>query len=135
MAARIFTTLAEQLISVDTIIQSQRCRLVNGVATRDIAFTVAQDDADAAQAALTTIASEIGNPEIQVDRAIAKVSVVGTGMVGRPGVAAQMFDALARENINIQMITTSEIKISCVVDENQGIQALRRIHDVFKLGH
>lgn len=134
MAARIFTTLAEHLISVDTIIQSQRCRLVNGVATRDIAFTVAQDDADAAKAALTAIASEIGNPDIHVDRAIAKVSVVGIGMVGRPGVAAQMFDALAQETINIQMITTSEIKISCVVDEGQGIQALKTIHEVFKLG-
>ncbi len=135
MAARIFTTLAGCLISVDTIIQSQRCRLVNGVTTRDIAFTVAQDDADAALAALTAIAPEIGSPEIQVDRAIAKVSVVGTGMVGRPGVAAQMFDALAQESINIQMITTSEIKISCVVDESQGKQALQVAHAAFKLGH
>ncbi|MEM9450932.1 MAG: aspartate kinase [Cyanobacteria bacterium P01_E01_bin.6] len=133
MAARIFQTLAEHHISVDTIIQSQRCRLMNGVSTRDIAFTVAQNDAIAAQSALVSIGPDIGNSEIQVDEAIAKVSVVGTGMVGRPGVAAKMFHALAQEGINIQMITTSEIKISCVVDEASGKQALQAVHSAFRL--
>ncbi len=133
MAARIFQTLANHHISVDTIIQSQRCRLVNGIATRDIAFTVAQDDADAAQTALLAIAPDMGNADIQVDAAIAKVSVVGTGMVGRPGVAAQMFKALAEEGINIQMITTSEIKISCVVAEDEGKRALQAVHAAFGL--
>jgi aspartate kinase len=134
MAALIFQTLADQSISVDTIIQSQRCRLSNNVTTRDIAFTVAQDDAVTAEAALQGIAAKLGNPDIHVDRAIAKVSVVGTGMVGRPGVAATMFKALADQGINIQMITTSEIKISCVVDEDSGAQALQTIHAAFCLG-
>lgn len=133
MAARIFQTLADHHISVDTIIQSQRCRLIDGLATRDIAFTVGQADAEAAQHALQAISPILGWSEITVDRAIAKVSVVGIGMVSRPGVAARMFDALAREQINIQMITTSEIKISCVVAEADGERALRAIHAVFDL--
>ncbi|MEB3358724.1 MAG: aspartate kinase [Synechococcales bacterium] len=133
MAAKIFQTLAQQHISVDTIIQSQRCRLVEGLPTRDIAFTVAQGDAAQAQAALEAIAPDLGCGEIVVDLAIAKVSVVGTGMVGRPGVAAQMFRALAQHHINIQMITTSEIKISCVVAEADGVTALRAVHDAFGL--
>jgi aspartate kinase len=65
---------------------------------------------------------------------IAKVSIVGAGMVGQPGVAAKMFEALSQEEINIQMITTSEIKISCVVAENQGVTALKAIHAAFELG-
>lgn len=133
MAARIFQTLADQHISVDTIIQSQRCRLVKGVATRDIAFTVAQADAEAARSALEAIAPTIQYSELLIDLAIAKVSVVGTGMVGRPGVAAQMFAALAQVNINIQMITTSEIKISCVVAEADGPKALQAVHAAFEL--
>lgn len=133
MAACIFQTLANHHISVDTIIQSQRCRVMNGLVSRDIAFTVAQDDADDARTALQTIAAEMGHPDIHVDVAIAKVSVVGTGMVGRPGVAAKMFQALAQEGINIQMITTSEIKISCVVAEDDGKRALQAIHAAFDL--
>ncbi len=132
MAAKIFRLLAIHNISVDMIIQSQRCRLVDGVATRDIAFTVAQADAEAAKAALEA-AVELGCGAVTVNGAIAKVSVVGTGMVGRPGVAARMFAALAQENINIQMIATSEIKISCVVSEAEGVRALQAIHHAFGL--
>jgi aspartate kinase len=113
------------------IIQSQRCRLVNGMATRDIAFTVAQIDAEAAQIALQQ--SELGCGEVTIDRAIAKVSVVGTGMVKRPGVAARMFEALSQQQINIQMIATSEIKISCVVSDSEGVKALQAIHAAFGL--
>ncbi|HEY9698590.1 MAG TPA: aspartate kinase [Trichocoleus sp.] len=133
MAARIFTLLADRNISVDMIIQSQRCRLLDGTATRDIAFTVAQTDADDAQAALRQAAAELGYGEIMVDRSIAKVSIVGTGMVGKPGVAAKMFDALSKEKINIQMIATSEIKISCVVSEEDGVRALQAVHAAFSL--
>jgi aspartate kinase len=68
-----------------------------------------------------------------VDGAIAKVSVVGMGMVGCPGVAGRMFEALARQGINIQMIATSEIKISCVVPEEEGVKALRAVHAAFEL--
>ncbi|MGC1244880.1 MAG: aspartate kinase [Spirulinaceae cyanobacterium] len=120
MAAKVFSLLAKENISVDMIIQSQRCRIINGVPCRDIACTVAQPDAQAAQKTLQAVAKELQCGEISVDTKIAKVSIVGSGMVGQPGVAAKMFAALAKEKINIQMITTSEIKISCVVDEEQG---------------
>ncbi len=133
MASLIFTTLADRYISVDTIIQSQRCRLVDGVATRDIAFTVAQADAPVAQAALQGIASELGCDNVTIDTAIAKVSVVGAGMVGQPGIAARMFSALAERQINIQMIATSEIKITCVVAESDGVVALQAVHEAFEL--
>jgi aspartate kinase len=133
MAAKIFQLLAERNVSVDMIIQSQRCRLVDGVATRDIAFTVAQIDAETAQAALQEATPELGCGETTIDRAIAKVSVVGTGMINRPGIAARMFEALAQQQINIQMIATSEIKISCVVAESEGVKALQVIHSAFGL--
>ncbi|MCY6490683.1 aspartate kinase [Leptolyngbya sp. GGD] len=133
MAAKIFQLLAGQNISVDMIIQSQRCRMVNGVMTRDIAFTVAQMDADAAKQTLEAARSEIGYGEVVVDSAIAKVSIVGSGMVGQPGVAARMFEALFKHEINIQMIATSEIKVSCVVSEDQGVKALQAIHAAFEL--
>lgn len=134
MAAELFGILAAKNISVDMIIQSQRTRVVNGVPTRDIAFTVARGDARDAKTALDAFAANLGCAEPTVDEAIAKVSVVGAGMVGQPGVAAKMFNALAAEGINIQMITTSEIKISCVVPEEQGVTALQAIHHTFGLG-
>jgi aspartate kinase len=133
MAAKIFQLLADRSISVDMIIQSQRCRLINGAATRDIAFTVAQGDARDAQTILQAAAQEWGMGEVWVDEAIAKVSIVGTGMVTCPGVAGQMFEALAQQGINIQMIATSEIKVSCVVPEADGIKALQVVHAAFKL--
>lgn len=133
MAAQVFQLLAERGISVDMIIQSQRCRLVDGLATRDIAFTVAQGDALLAQEFLQTAAPQLGCGEIVVDSAIAKVSVVGIGMIQAPGVAARMFKALSAQAINIQMIATSEIKISCVVDEADGVRALQAVHSAFEL--
>jgi aspartate kinase len=135
MAAELFGILAAKNISVDMIIQSQRTRVVNGVATRDIAFTVARGDAQDAQAALKKFAANLGCDAPIVDEAIAKVSIVGAGMIGQPGVAAKMFNALAVEGINIQMITTSEIKISCVVPQEQGVTALQAIHRTFDLGN
>jgi aspartate kinase len=133
MAAKVFSLLADHNISVDMIIQSQRCRLVNGVPMRDIAFTVAQTDGTAAEAVLRAAAKELGWGEIVLDEAIAKVSVVGTGMIDCPGTAAKMFAALAKEQINIQMIATSEIKISCVVAEAEGVRALQAVHATFDL--
>jgi aspartate kinase len=133
MAAQLFGLLADQNISVDMIIQSQRCRVMNGVPTRDIAFTVSQADAQAAQTTLQQAMSVLGCGEILLDLNIAKVSIVGAGMVGQPGVAAQMFEALAQHQINIQMITTSEIKISCVVAKEDGVMALQAIHKAFGL--
>lgn len=133
MAAKLFGLLAQHNISVDMIIQSQRCRMINGVPTRDIAFTVAEMDAEAAKRTLQEAAADLECGEIVVNTEIAKVSIVGAGMVGQPGVAARMFEALAQHQINIQMIATSEIKISCVVAQEQGITALQAIHAAFGL--
>jgi aspartate kinase len=133
MAAQLFGLLADQNISVDMIIQSQRCRVIDGVPTRDIAFTVSQADAEAARVALHQAMTVLGCGEILLDPNIAKVSIVGAGMVGQPGVAARMFEALAQHKINIQMITTSEIKISCVVAKEDGVTALQAIHKAFGL--
>jgi aspartate kinase len=94
---------------------------------------VSQADAQAAQLALQQAAPILGCGEILLDLDIAKVSIVGAGMVGQPGVAARMFEALAQHQINIQMITTSEIKISCVVTKEQGVIALQAIHKAFGL--
>ncbi|MBD2437995.1 aspartate kinase [Nostoc sp. FACHB-110] len=133
MAAKLFGILAQHNISVDMIIQSQRCRIIDGVPKRDIAFTVPRMDGETAQKLLTQVAAELGWGEVVLDNAIAKVSIVGAGMVGQPGVAAKMFGALAQNQINIQMIATSEIKISCVVAQEQGVKALQAIHAAFEL--
>jgi len=133
IAGKLFGLLAESNISVDMIIQSQRCRVIDGVACRDIAFTTNRTDGENAQAKINQVAAQLGWGEVILDDAIAKVSVVGSGMVGQPGVAAKMFTALAQNQINIQMITTSEIKISCVVSEKEGVKALQIIHTAFGL--
>ncbi len=133
MAAQIFGSLAEKNISVDAIIQSQRCRIIDNIPTRDIAFTVAQSDADLACSALGELSQKINCGEVSGNKAIVKLSIVGAGMVGQPGVAAKFFAALAAEKINIQMITTSEIKISCVIAEEEGTRALIAVHDAFGL--
>jgi aspartate kinase len=134
MAAQIFTLLAQKNISVDAIIQSQRCHIINDQPTRDIAFTVAQADAELACEVIAELDRQINCGQVSGDKAIAKLSVVGAGMIGYPGVAAKFFASLAQENINIQMITTSEIKISCVIDETDGIKALQAVHAAFGLG-
>ena len=134
MAAQIFTLLAQKNISVDAIIQSQRCHIINDKPTRDIAFTVAQSDAKLACQTIRELDRKIGCGQVSGDTAIAKLSVVGAGMIGHPGVAAKFFAALAQNKINIQMITTSEIKISCVIDETDAIEALKAVHEAFGLG-
>ncbi|MFM7326392.1 MAG: ACT domain-containing protein, partial [Nodosilinea sp.] len=133
MAARIFQGLADQGVSVDMIIQSQRCRLIKGQPTRDIAFTVGLADAPAAQTLVQGLAQQLGCGQVVVDRAVAKVSVVGMGMIDHPVVAARMFQALSDQGINLQMIATSEIKISCVVAEADGVRALQAVHSAFDL--
>lgn len=133
MAAHIFQVLAKRNISVDMIIQSQRSRQVEGQITRDIAFTVAEGDLEVAQGLLRDLSRSLGCGEVASDSAIAKVSIVGIGMLGQPGVAAQMFVALAQQKINIQMIATSEIRVSCVVAQEDGSTALQAIHKAFGL--
>lgn len=133
MAAHIFQVLAKRNISVDMIIQSQRSRQVEGQITRDIAFTVAEGDLEVAQGLLLDLSRSLGCGEVASDSAIAKVSIVGIGMLGQPGVAAQMFVALAQQKINIQMIATSEIRVSCVVAQEDGSTALQAVHKAFGL--
>ncbi len=134
MAAAIFNLLAQKNISVYMIIQSQRDDFKESQRTRDIAFTISEDDVDLACTALADLITSMGCPPLAIDREIAKVSIVGSGMIGHPGVAAQFFSALAQANINIEMIATSEIKVSCVVPKVDAEKALRVTHSAFGLG-
>lgn len=133
MAGILFTALADRGISVDMIIQSQRCRVVGGIPTRDIAFTLPQAEANNARNVLLELSESIGPIEVIVNNDVAKVSIVGSGMIGQPGVAARFFEALAKDTINILMIATSEIKISCVVTKEDGVKALKAAHSAFGL--
>jgi len=132
-AAAIFNLLAEHNISVYMIIQSQRDDFKELKRTRDIAFTIAEDDVHLASTALANLIAEMGCPPLAIDREIAKISIVGSGMIGHPGVAAQFFAALAAEGINIEMIATSEIKVSCVVPKQDAQRALQVTHSAFGL--
>ena len=130
-AARLFSNLAKENISVDMIIQSYARKVSN---TNDIAFTMDSSDTDKAVETLNKLKPEMKYGEIQVNPEIAKVSIVGAGMIDRPGIASAMFETLAKENINIKMISTSEIKISCLVNKEDAHKAVRALHDVFELG-
>ncbi|MEN9202565.1 MAG: aspartate kinase [Thermostichus sp. DG_1_6_bins_120] len=131
-AAYLFGQLAAAGIIVDTIIQSQR-GYHNGIPSNDIAFTVPQEQAAAAEALCQQVAGQLQAAGVDSDHAIAKVSIVGAQMEAYPGVAARLFTALAEAGINIEMIATSEIKVSCVVRREQGIPALQAIHRAFGL--
>ncbi len=130
IAAIIFTKLAKQNISVDMIIQSYARKASH---TNDIAFTVDSVDADKTIETLNSLKEELQCGEIQVDKDIAKVSIVGAGMIDRPGIASAMFDTLARLGVNIKMISTSEIKISCLVDREDAAKAVKALHEEFDL--
>lgn len=131
VAAKIFSRLAKENISVDMIIQSYARKVSN---TNDIAFTIDSSDLDKTVDALNALKSEIGaTGDIQVNKDIAKVSIVGAGMIDRPGVASAMFETLADHGINIKMISTSEIKISCLVEKNDAQQAVKALHKAFNL--
>ena len=97
----------------------------------DLSFTVPRADLPRVEAVLQGIVSDIGAQRYSADDGIAKLSLVGAGMKSNPGVAADMFDALANEGINIEMISTSEIKISVLVELSKGEQALRAVHKAF----
>ena len=133
MAAQIFAALADRNISVYTIVQSERCRIVNDIPTRDLSFTVNSEDADAAVTLLTGLAPMIGYESVTLERDIAKVSIVGAGMANESGVAAAMFTALADRGINILSISTSEIKTSCAIQADRAIEALQAVHTAFGL--
>ncbi|MBV9254585.1 MAG: ACT domain-containing protein, partial [Actinobacteria bacterium] len=101
--------------------------------TTDISFTVPMEDLDTSIEVARVLGPEIGGGEVSADRDIARVSLVGAGMKTHPGVAATMFETLAREGVNIEMISTSSIRISCIVREAQLETAVRSLHEAFKL--
>ncbi len=128
VSAKIFTPLAEAEISVDMIIQNTR----SGGET-DLTFTVTKDDFERAKEISEKVAKELGAVQILTAEEIAKVSVIGLGMKSHSGVAATMFQALASENINIRLISTSEIRISCVILAKYAELAVRTLHTAFGL--
>lgn len=128
VAASVFTKLAEANVNVDMIIQN-----VSEAGTTDISFTTPKADLIRARRAADAIVDELGAREWLVDESIAKVSLVGAGMKTHPGVAAQMFRALAAAGVNIDLIATSTIRITCVVQASQVDEAVRALHSSFGL--
>lgn len=128
IAARLFGALAEANVSVDMIIQSVQEDLSN-----DIAFTVDEEDLATAERITREVATAMKARDVMTDANIAKVSIVGVGMIGTPGIAAAMFEALGQAGINIHMISTSEIKVSCVVNREDADKAVKVIHEKFVL--
>jgi aspartate kinase len=129
-AAAIFTALADAGVNVDTIIQNEPHG--NG-ASAELSFTIPTEDVRAAERALDPLVESLAM-QITFDRAIGKVSIVGAGMRSHPGVAAKVFQTLAEEEINIEMISTSPIKISCVIRDEVVPRAVRALHSAFALG-
>ncbi len=130
-AARIFSALADSGCVVDTIIQNEP--LGDG-REAEVSFTIPQEDLPEAQRSLQTVAGELGIARVDTDHQIGKVSIVGAGMRSHPGVAAKVFETLAAAGINIEMISTSPIKISCVIRSEFVPQAVRALHGAFELG-
>jgi len=128
VASRILGPVSRENIEVDIIVQN-----VAADKTTDFTFTVHRNDYQEAEAVLQKVAAELGAREVVGDSKIAKVSIVGVGMRSHAGVASKMFDALAAENINIQMISTSEIKVSVVIAEKYLELAVRALHSTFDL--
>lgn len=128
MAFKVFGPISDANIEVDVIVQN-----IGADQTNDITFTVQKKDAEAAAKILEKTAKEMGARGIDVDDKVAKVSLVGVGMRSHAGIASRMFETLSKEAINIQLITTSEIKISVVIEEKHLETAVRALHDAFGL--
>jgi aspartate kinase len=128
IAATVFRSIADENVNVDMIVQD-----VSEEGITNISFTVVKDELKKALDAIERIREKVGIKDVITDENIAKVSVVGIGMKTHSGVAAMMFEALASANINIEMISTSEIKISCVIDKKDVENAVRVLHEKFKL--
>ena len=126
IAFKVFSALAKSKINVDIILQS-----IGREGTKDISFTVALDHKLEAMKVLDSMKEIIRADKITCDDNVSKVSVVGAGMQSNPGVAAKMFEALSEAQINIQMISTSEIKISVLISRADSEKALTAIHDSF----
>ena len=125
---KVFDTLAKKNINVDVILQS-----IGRAGTKDISFTVNKDDLADAVATLEENQERLGFKELHSERNIAKLSIVGSGMLSNPGVAAKMFESLYNEGVNINMISTSEIRITVLINEKDGIRAMNAVHDAFGL--
>lgn len=128
IAGIIFSALAQAGVNVDMVIQSAMREERN-----DIAFTICSDDLHLAVPVVEEVVKEIGASGMSYGDNVAKVSIIGAGMQSNPGVAAAMFEVLATENINIQMISTSEIKVSCIINEDDVETAIKALHRKFKL--
>lgn len=126
IAFKIFSKLAAKGINVDIILQS-----VGRDGTKDISFTVSRDNGETVAEILSTSFEELAGKEIVTDNQVAKISVVGAGMETHPGTAAKMFEALYEIDVNIQMIATSEIKISVLIDEKDADRAVAAVHKAF----
>jgi aspartate kinase len=129
IAAKIFKEIAKQNINVDMIVQN-----TSRTGATDVSFTVPGDDLDKTVRVSEALCKTIGASGVTVDKDIAKISIVGIGMRSHSGVAAKMFEALASKKINIGMISTSEIKISCVIGKQYADDAVRTLHGAFLLG-
>jgi len=128
VAAAVFTRMAESNVNVDMIIQN-----VSEAGSTDISFTVPGTDLIRARRAAEAVVAELGAREWVVDESIAKVSLVGAGMKTHPGIAAQMFRALSEAGVNIDLISTSTIRVTCVVAGDDADVAVRALHDSFGL--
>lgn len=128
MAAKISQCLAEASINICLIIQGIRHDQSN-----DVSLIIAQNDADSAKSVLQSAAGDVGAEDIKVDTSVAKVSVIGSGVASNPGVAARMFQSLAKHDINIELISSSEVRIACIISEDDLDAAVCAVHDEFGL--
>jgi aspartate kinase len=129
-AARIFEALADAQVNLDMVVQNVSAASTN---LTDISFTLPRDDGQGAMTALSRIKDEVGYDSLLYDDQIGKVSLIGAGMRSHPGVTARFFSALASAGVNIEMISTSEIRISVIVDQGQVDDAVAATHTAFEL--
>ena len=130
-AASIFEALAEANVNVDTIVQNEP--RTDGV-DAEVSFTLGTDDVRIAESTLAPVISDFGGAKLETDPEVGKVSIIGAGMRSHPGVAAKVFRVLADEEINIEVINTSPIKITCLIRAERVPQAVRALHSAFELG-
>ena len=128
IAARLFRALADANVNVDMIVQN-----ASAAGVTDISFTVPSEQVDLAISVTEALQGDLAATEVKADRSIARVSVIGAGMKTNPGIAATMFETLSDAGINIEMISTSAIRISCVVSQDQAEEAVALLHDRFEL--
>lgn len=128
VAAKLFREIAGSGANIDMIVQN-----VSDAGSTDISFTVPREDLDASLASAELAGRQLGASDISADSGVARVSVIGAGMKSSAGVAALMFETLAANNVNIEMISTSSIRISCVIRDEQVEQAVQSLHSAFGL--